>query len=139
MRDDANREPPLDAAESKTLRMCGNSLHGNRETLETPPRCGEGRSEKASCRTSDMHVTRESDGPIVPEKWANKAGPEAAAESAEGRGPTKGNATETLLAPDSEPGKRGMGLWGVREAAKRDKKPLSQRATDRQQPEVRAV
>ena len=40
----------------------------------------------------------------------------------EGRGSTKGNATQTLLAPDSEPGKRGMGLWGVREAAKRDKK-----------------
>ena len=36
MRGDANRKPPLDAAESKTLRMRGNSLHGNRETLETP-------------------------------------------------------------------------------------------------------
>jgi group II intron reverse transcriptase/maturase len=46
----------------------------------------------------------------------------AAAESVEGRGSTKGNATRTLLAPDTEPGKRGMGLWGVREAAKRDKK-----------------
>ena len=69
-----------------------------------------------------MHVSRESDGPIVPEKRANKAGPKAAAESVEGRGSTKGNATRTLLAPDTVPGKRGMGLWGVREAAKRDKK-----------------
>ena len=69
-----------------------------------------------------MHVSRESDGPIVPKKRANKAGPMAAAESVEGRGSTKGNATETLLAPDSEPGKRGIGLWGVREAAKRDTK-----------------
>ena len=33
---DANRKPPMDAAESETLRMRGNSLHGNRETLETP-------------------------------------------------------------------------------------------------------
>jgi len=69
-----------------------------------------------------MHVSRESDGPIVPKKRANKAGPTAVAESVEGRGPTKGNAERTLLAPDTEPGKRGMGLWGVREAAKRDKK-----------------
>jgi hypothetical protein len=68
-----------------------------------------------------MHVFRESDGPIVPEKQTNKAGPKAAAESVEGRGLTKGNAERTLLAPDSEPGKRGMGLRGVREAAKRDK------------------
>jgi group II intron reverse transcriptase/maturase len=69
-----------------------------------------------------MHVSRESDGPIVPEKRANKAGPEAAAEPVEGRGSTKGNAERTLLAPDTEPGKRGMGLRGVREAAKGDGK-----------------
>ena len=103
---DAKRKPLADAAESETLRMRGNSLHGNRETLETPPRdnCG-GRSEKAICRTSDMYVSRESDDPIVPEKRANKAGPMAAAESVEGRGPTKGNVTQTLLAPDTVPEK----------------------------------
>ena len=33
---DDNRKPLMDAAESKTLCMRGNSLHGNRETLETP-------------------------------------------------------------------------------------------------------
>ena len=119
---DANRKPLMDAAESETLRMRGNSMHGNRETLETPAPQGAGRSGKALCRTPDMHVSRESDGPIVPEKRANKAGPMAAAESVEGRGSTKGNAERTLLAPDTEPGKRGMGLRGVREAAKRDKK-----------------
>ena len=95
----------MDAAESKTLRMRGNSLHGNRETLETPSPQGEGRSEKAICRTSDMHVSRESDGPIVPEKRANKAGPKAAAESVEGRGSTKGNDTQALLAADTVPRK----------------------------------
>ena len=119
---DDHRKSSMDTAESKTLRMRGNSLHGNRETLETPAPQGAGRSEKASCRTADMHVSRESDGPIVPEKRANKAGLKAAAESVEGRGSTKGNATESLLAPDTEPGKRGLGLWGVRKAAKRDKK-----------------
>jgi group II intron reverse transcriptase/maturase len=102
--------------------MRGNSLRGNRETLETPAPQGAGRPEKANCRTAGMHVSRESDGPIVPENRANKAGLKAAAESEEGRGSTKGNAERTLLAPDAEPGKRGMGLWGVRKAAKRDKK-----------------
>jgi hypothetical protein len=114
MMGDANRKPLIDAAESKTLSMRGNSLHGNRETLETLASQDVGRFEKALCRTSDMHVSRESDGLIVPGKRANKACPKEAAESVEGRGSTKGNAQRTLLAPDSEPGKRGMGLWGVR-------------------------
>ena len=119
---DAQRKPLVDAAESETLRMRGNSSHGNRETLETSSRDNRmGRSEKALRRTPDMHVSRESDGPIVPKKRANKAD-SSAAELVEERGPTKGNATRTLLAPDSGPGKRGMGLWGVREAAKRDKR-----------------
>ncbi len=119
---DAHRKPFMDAAESETLSMRGNSMHGNRETLEAPTPQGVGRSEKALCRTSDMHVSRESDGPIVPQKRANNAGPTAAAESVEGRGSTKGNAERTLLVPDTGPGKRGIGLRGVREAAKRDKK-----------------
>jgi len=126
---DANRQSPRDAAESETLRMRGNSLHGNRETLEVPSPQGGGRSEKAHGRTSDMHASRESDGPVVPKKRANKAGRTmlrmgpAAAEPVEGRGPTKGNDPETLLVPDTAPGKRGIGLWGVREAAKRDAYP----------------
>ena len=122
------RELPFDAAESENLSMQGNSVHGNRETpgastSSHAPQAERGgdRSEKAGGRTSDMHALGESDGPIVPKKRANKAGL-SAAESVEGRGPTKGNATRTLLAPDAEPGKRGMGLWGVREAAKREKK-----------------
>ena len=111
---DDHRKPPMDAAESETLRMCGNSMHGNRETLETPALQGAGRSGKALRHTPDMYVPRESDGPIVPEKRANNAGPKAAAESVEGRGPTKGNAKRTLLAPDTEPGKSGIGSWGAR-------------------------
>jgi RNA-directed DNA polymerase len=121
-RDSVKRELSAGAAESETLSMRGNSMHGNRETLGTSTTDGVGeRSEKARSRTTDMHVTRESDDLIVPKKRANKAGPKAAAESVEGRGTTKGNATQTLLAPDAGPGKRGMGLWGVREAAKREK------------------
>ena len=127
------RELPAGAAESETLCMRGSFLHGNRETLEVSgsPRARKARgdaerSEKALGRKSDAHVSRESDGPIVPKKRANKAAivlhmVPAAAESVEGRGPTKGNATRTLLAPDAVPGKRGIGLRGVREAAKREK------------------
>jgi hypothetical protein len=65
-----------------------------------------------------MHVLRESDDSIVPKKRANKAGPKAAAELVEGRGSTKGNATRALLVPDAVPGRRGIGLWGIREVAK---------------------
>ena len=117
-----NRELSIDAAESKTLSMRGNSMRGNRETpgISLPDGGGE-RSEKASGRMTDMHVPGESDSSIVPKKRANKAG-SSAAESVEGRGLTKGNAKRTLLAPDTGPGKRGIGLQGVREAAKRDKK-----------------
>jgi RNA-directed DNA polymerase len=89
-----NRELPADAAESKNLSTRGNSMRGNRETLETPPPCGAGRSEKAICRTADMHVSRESDGPIA-KKRANNAG-SSAAESVEERGPTKGNRQASL-------------------------------------------
>ena len=112
---DVHRKSPTNAAESETLRMRGNSVHGNRETLETPTPQGGGRSEKASCPTADMHVSRESDGPIVPQKRANKAGPMAAAEFVEGRGPTKENAARTLLAPDTAPERRDIGAGGVRE------------------------
>ena len=63
--------------------------------LETPqfppPDGGEGRSEKAKCRTSDTHDCGESDDLIVPTKQANKA-ETSAAESVEGSGSTKGNA-----------------------------------------------
>ena len=102
---DAYRKPPMNAAESETLRMHENSLHGNRETLETPSSADAGRSGKADCRTPDMHVSRESDGLIVPKKRANKAGPKAAAESVEGRGSTKGNGMQVLLAADTAPRK----------------------------------
>ena len=119
---DANRKPFMDVAESETLRMRGNSMHGNRETLETLASQDAGRSEKATCRTADMHVSRESDGLIVPEKQTNNDGP-SSAESVEGRGLTEENADQLL--PDRTqrrvPGSRG--LLGVREVAHRDLVP----------------
>jgi hypothetical protein len=97
------REPTEDATESKTLRMDGHSPRGNRETSAAPAgHQPAGRSEKASCRTSDMHVAEESDDSIVPGKRTNKTGTPAA-ESVEERGSPKGNPVSVLLTPDTEP------------------------------------
>jgi RNA-directed DNA polymerase len=119
---------PLNATESETLRMRGNSPHGNRETLKafvtSNASSADGvaeRPEKAHNHTSGVHVFGESDGSIVPKKQANKADL-SAAESVEGRGPTKGNDLPAGHVPDTAPDKRGRGLQGVREAAQRDKK-----------------
>ena len=91
MKGSVQRERSFDAAESETLSMCGNSMRENRETLQTPtPDGGVGRSEKAE-PNADMHVSGESDGVVVPTKRANKAARCVAAESVEGRTPTKGN------------------------------------------------
>jgi RNA-directed DNA polymerase len=119
---DNKREPHTNAAESKTLSMRGHTLHGNRETQEAPsPDGGGGRSGKAIGRTPDVYATWESDDAIVPKKRRNKADQKLAAETGEGRASAEGNAKRTLLAPDTVPGKRGMGLLGIRLAAKRDK------------------
>ena len=110
---DANRKPPMDAAESETLRMRGNSLHGNRETLETPsPDHGGGRSEKAYGRTSDMHVSRESDGSIVPKKRANKAGPHGGGGVRGGKGIDQGKRHTNLTRAGRSAGKAWHGIVG---------------------------
>jgi len=86
----AQGEPPVDPAESKTLRMRGNSSHGNREIPRAPAADGsEGRPEKALGRTSGMHARGKSDGRIVPKKPPNKG--MRLAEAVEGRRPAKGN------------------------------------------------
>lgn len=112
-----NRKPSADATESKNLRMDGHSPRGSRETPATPSSVGGvGRLGKVVDRTPNMHVAGESDGLIVPRKQANKTGVTPVAEPVEGRGPAKGNTRRALLAPDSEPGKRGIDLPGVRQA-----------------------
>src|SRR5215813_1244678 len=95
MKGSDRHEQSFDTAESETLGMWGSSMRENREALQTPTLDGVGRSKKAKGRTVDMHVCGESDGLIVPTKRANKAGADAlAAESAEGRRSTKGNAPQ---------------------------------------------
>jgi hypothetical protein len=103
MRDDVTREPPLDAAESKTLCMHENSLRENREAPSTSLPMAAGTGRRSHKRTSDVYVPGESDSSIVPAKRANKAD-SSAAESVEGRGLTKGNVDLGLHAPDTAPG-----------------------------------
>jgi len=128
----ARGEPCPDPAQSKTLRMRGNSLHGNRETPRTPAaEVSAGRSEKASGRTSDMHVRGESDGPIVPKnlsnkddgRWLDRSHPEAeSAERGEGREPIKGNARQTAAPRTQSRIGASNGLAGVRRRARLDKR-----------------
>jgi hypothetical protein len=115
MKGRARRERSFDTAESETLGMWGNSMRENRETLQTPTHDGVGRSKKAKSRNVDMHVCGESDGLIVPTKRANKADAYAlAAESAEGRRTTKGNAPQAHLRRTQSRGCESQGLWRVR-------------------------
>jgi RNA-directed DNA polymerase len=128
---DDNRKPLVGAAESETLRMRGNSMHGNREIPRASVskadvgRDGKAdRSEKVDDRTSDTHVRGKSDGPIIPKKRTNKTGRpsgESAAESVEERGSTKGNAAKTAAHRTQGRGCASIGLEGVRQAARRDK------------------
>ena len=73
-------EVQADTAESKNLSMCRDSKRENREILlasikRTGNACQKTeRSENVSDGTADMNAKRESDGPIVPAKRANKAG-----------------------------------------------------------------
>ena len=118
MKGSDRRELFFDTAESETLGMCGNSMRENREALQTPTHDGGvGRSKKAKSRNVDMHVCGESDGLIVPAKRANKADAYAlAAESAEGRRATKGNAPQAHSYRTQSRGCESQGLWRVRQA-----------------------
>ena len=115
------RESPRDATESETLRTRGNSMRENRETPEIPSAVGNGgRPEKAVSRTSGMHVSGESDDPIVPTKPTNKAG-KPAAEPVEGRGSTKGNTGQFAADRAQDRKHASIGLEGVRQVARRSK------------------
>ena len=82
-------EPSPDPAQSKTLRMRGNSWHGNRE-IPTSSIPWVDRLGKAASRTPGMHAVGNSDALRVPGKRANKG--RRPAEPVEGRGSAKGNA-----------------------------------------------
>ena len=72
------RESSIDPAESKTLSMCGNSMHENREIPSTSGSeeiaLLSDRSGKACGLNPDMYVDGKSDIGIVPVNAGNKAG-----------------------------------------------------------------
>src|ERR1700756_1166373 len=113
MKGRVRRERTFDTAESETLGMWGNSMRENREAPQTPTRDSSvGRSKKAKGRNFDMDVCGESDGLIVPTKRANKVYAYAlAAEPAEGRRSTKGNAPQAHSRRTQSRGSESQGLW----------------------------
>jgi len=115
---DAMGESPEGPAQSKTLSMCGNSLHGNREIPEVSAQDGSaGRLEKAKCRTSGMDASGKSDGCVVPGKPSNKGAKPA--ETAEGRQPTERNILQTATPRTQSRVGVSIGLQGVRESARK--------------------
>lgn len=114
-------EPSSDPAQSKTLRMRGNSLHGNREIPASSSVDGSGdRSGKGSHPKPDMHEAGKSEDGIVPEKLPNKG--RRPAEAMEGRPPTEGNSPPTATSPTQSGIGVSPGLQRVRELARRDGK-----------------
>jgi group II intron reverse transcriptase/maturase len=107
--------------ESKTTRTVGNLLHGSRETLAASVSQGTDRSEKAKRHKSDAHAAGESDSSIVPKKPANNDGVPPSMEPVEGRELTEENAGQLLLGQTQGWKPRSRGLFGVREAAQRDR------------------
>ena len=110
------------STESRTTRTDGNNPRGSWEIPETSLSLEMDRSEKARCHNADMHVSGKSDSFVLPQKRANNAGPQTAAESVEERRLTKENASQPLLVRTQSRGTKSRGLLGVREIAHDDKK-----------------
>ncbi len=115
---DDRRESCEGPAQSKTLSMCGNFLHGSREIPEVPVQDDRAdRPEKANCRTSGVYASGKSDGCIVPEKPLNKSG--WLAEMVEGRRPTERNTLQAAMPRTQSRAGVSIGLQGVREVARK--------------------
>lgn len=120
---DATGKPCTGPAQSQTLSMCGNSLHGNREILwVSTPNSGMDRSGKADGRKPDMLARRKSDDRVVPKKRLNNGGTPPSAETAEGRRSTEENAPQTTAPRTQSRIGASSGLWRVREAARRNRR-----------------
>jgi group II intron reverse transcriptase/maturase len=120
--DGARSKSSEDLAQSETLSMHGHSLHGNREILEAPSAKTEGRLEKATNHTSNVHVSRKSDNCVVPGKESNKDGEIPSAEVVEGRQLTKGNALDSAAVRTQSRIPVSTELQCVRKVARSDKR-----------------
>ena len=120
---DAHGESCPGPAQSKTLRMCRNSSHGNRESPQaTEPNGGAVRSGKAVGRTPDMYACGKSDDRVVPQKRPNNGGLPTPTEAVEGRRLTEENAPSSTASRTQSRTGASSELWRVREAARRDRR-----------------
>ncbi len=115
---DVNRKTCPDPARSKTLSMSGSVLHRSWEVWEVPTKFVGG-AGKVNNRNPAIYATQKSDTPIVPGKPPNKGKP---AEVVEERGVAKGNVEEAPADRAQNRTPASMGLQGIREAAKKDKR-----------------
>jgi RNA-directed DNA polymerase len=98
-------------------------MHENRETFPAPePKLDTGRTVKAISSKTVVHVGEESDPGIVPMNQPNKVGRRPIAEAGEGRLGAKENSSPSNLSPTQSGKRRSQGLWGVRQAARRNPK-----------------
>ncbi len=106
-----------DPAQSKTLCMRGNSLHGTWEIPRVPETDGgSGRPGKANRRTPGTYARGKSDSCIVPKKLPNKGEVNSLAEAVEGRRLTKGNTPQTASLRTQSRERLSIGLLRVRGA-----------------------
>ena len=106
-----------DLAQSKTLCMRGNSLHGTWEIPRVPDTDGgSGRPGKAIRRTPGTYARGKSDSCIVPKKLPNKGEVNSLAEAVEGRRLTKGNTPQTASLRTQSRERLSIGLLRVRGA-----------------------
>ncbi len=98
--------------------MPGSYLHRSWEISSVPDGGLSGGAEKGN-RNSAIYAGEKSDASIVPKKPPNKGQP---AEAVEGRGAAKGNAGEPPAGRTQSRETASMGLEGVRETAKRNRR-----------------
>lgn len=115
----AKRKSCPDPAQSENLCMPGSDLHRSWEISVVPGVVQLGGTEKAISRKSVLNAAEKSDTPIVPKKPPNKGKP---AEVVEERGVAKGNAKGSPACRTQSRENASMGLDGVREVARKDRR-----------------
>jgi len=117
----ANRKSCDGPARSETLSMSGSLLRRSWEVSSVPASQGVGGAGKACSHNPATYADEKSDTPILPKKPPNKGADPA--EVVEGRGVAKGNADEIPASrTQSRISHASMGLEGVRQAARRDRR-----------------
>ena len=95
-------------------------MHENREISSAPSVMDEGRSVKATSRTTDTHALEKSDCAVLPVNRPNKGG-QLPAEAGEGRAQMKENIDQSRMPPTQSGNRMSQGLDGVRKAARERK------------------